>query len=76
MNFCSTVICSLFRLPARLFAPVPASVGVRLRRKTGNEFLFHCYLFPVPPAGLSFCAGAGFRQGAAPLETGNEFLFH
>ena len=42
----------------------------------GNEFLFHCYLFPVPPAGLSFCAGAGFRRGAAPLETGNEFLFH
>ena len=22
----------------------------------GNEFLFHCYLFPVPLAGLSFCA--------------------
>ena len=44
--------------------------------ETGNELLFHCYLFPVPPAGLSFCAGAGFRRGAAPLEIGNEFLFH
>ena len=42
----------------------------------GNEFLFHCYLFPVPPAGPSFCAGAGFGRGAAPLEIGNEFLFH
>ena len=42
----------------------------------GNEFLFHCYLFPVPPAGLSFCAGAGLGRGAAPPETGNEFLFH
>ena len=42
----------------------------------GNEFLFHCYLFPVPLAGPSFCAGAGFRRGAAPLEIGNEFLFH
>ena len=42
----------------------------------GNEFLFHCYLFPVPPVGPSFCAGAGFGRGAAPLETGNEFLFH
>ena len=44
--------------------------------ETGNEFLFHCYLFPVPPAGLSFCAGAGLGRGAAPQETGNEFLFH
>ena len=38
MNYCSTVICSLFRLPACLFAPVPASVGVRLRWKPEMNF--------------------------------------
>ena len=27
MNFCSTVICSLFRLPARLFAPQSVCKG-------------------------------------------------
>ena len=45
-NFCSTVICSLFRLSfcagagfGRCAAPL----------ESGNELLFHCYLFPVPP---------------------------
>ena len=35
MNFCSTVICSLFRLP---FVPVPVSIGVRLCRKPEMNF--------------------------------------
>ena len=34
-NFCSTVICSLFRLP---FVPVPVSIGVRLCRKPEMNF--------------------------------------
>ena len=34
-NYCSTVICSLFRLP---FVPVPVSIGVRLCRKPEMNF--------------------------------------
>ena len=64
-NYCSTVICSLFRLSFCAGAGLGRGAAPL---EIGNEFLFHCYLFPVPPAGPSFCAGAGFRQGAAPLE--------
>ena len=46
-NFCSTVICSLFRL---FFVPVPASGGVRLRWKPEMNFCSTviCSLFRLP----------------------------
>ena len=51
MNFCSTVICSLFRLSFCAGAGFGRGAAPP---ETGNELLFHCYLFPVPPAGPSF----------------------
>ena len=47
----STLICSLFRLSFCAGAGFGRGAAPPA---TGNELLFHCYLFPVPPAGPSF----------------------
>lgn len=47
-------------LPARPFTGAGLGRGAA-PLETGNEFLFHCYLFPVPPAGPSVVPPSSYR---------------
>ena len=65
----STLICSLFRLSFCAGAGFGRGAAPP---ETGNELLFHCYLFPVPPPHTRKTAGRVlfFAPGRPPFTGG------